>query len=131
GDVLPLLWSPDGGQVLALGSADTTSPEGGGGGSGGGGGTGGGGGGGGGITTYKTTYVPVASGWFAPPRSGPGNLQLGGTSTGYFRFATNAFNDMQGRTLVSARMKIERVSGSGNVSIQVNKGSLYPSSSSM
>lgn len=132
GDVLPLLWSPDGATVVALGSADTVSP-------GGGSGGGGGGGGGGGTSTYKTTYAPSGSGW----RSELGgssvstrspvdlNFGVGGAKTGYYRYGTNRFNELQGRTIVSARIKLERQSGSGNVTIRVFKGSLNPSSTSI
>lgn len=125
GDVLPLLWSPDGSNVTALGlpGAAYIPPSG-----GGGGGTNPGGGG---TTTYTSYYPPTLSGTMYGSTATNGTVVLGSGKTGFYSYGKNRMNELQGRALVSARINLLRVIGSGNVNIQSVKGTMQSALSSV
>jgi hypothetical protein len=120
GEEFPLVWSADGSGVwvLAKAGAAYVPPPSGGGGTGGGGGTT--------PSSYTTNYPATKSHWFAPGRGG-GGLYLD-KGTGVLDYGTNRMNELQGRTILSGRVLLERLSGSGTVVVAVYKGSLQSGS---
>lgn len=120
GDELPLLWAADGSEVWVAAKAGVAYvPP-----AGGGGGTGGGG-----SSTYTTNYATRSSGWnISGSAGGSGDLTLYSGRVGFFAYGTNRMNELQGKTIQSARILLQRVSGSGSVSVRVGKGALLGSS---
>lgn len=130
GDVLPLMWSADGSGVWVLaqpGSAYVPPDS-----SGGGGSTppSGGGGTSGGTSTYTSTYYATASGTHLTSDIS-GNLNFNTTffltsgAYGYFRYGLGRMRELRNRTLISGRIYLPRLSGSGSVNLSVtgNPGS--------
>lgn len=121
GDVLPLLWSPDGSNVSALGlpGAAYVPPSGGG---------GGGSNPGGGTTTHTSYYAPVSSGYSDGGETFSGSVRLS-SGVGYYQYGVNRMNELQGRTIVSASINLLRIIGSGSVTLTAYKGGTLGSSS--
>lgn len=96
GDVLPLMWAPDGSRVWALGPGGVpyVPPEGGGGGTGGGGG----------ITTGTYSYAATDSGMYSGGRWFDG--ALGRNSTGAYFYGAGRFKGLQGRTITGFRFNV-------------------------
>lgn len=115
GDTLPLHWAADGSSVwvLAKAGAAYTPPSSGGGGSGGGSAPG----------SYTTSYAASQSGAFnSSGREYLGDLQLLPGGFGFYGYGTNRFNDLQGKTILSGRVYLPRVDGSGDVTVSVSRG---------
>lgn len=110
GAVLPLIWSADGSGVWAgstPGTAYVPPPD-------GGGGTGGGGT----VTTGTATYAATYSGSYLS--TGWLSGYLGGGSPSAFFYGASRFRELQGRTILRARVNLTRFLGSGTVVVYGN-----------
>lgn len=118
GDVLPLVWSADGGAVWAGGKpgleyvppAPTTPPS-----------SGGGGTGGTTVTTGTSSYPATWAGKYNAGGSGwiSGNLYSSFDANGFF-YGASRFRELQGRTITGFRVNLVRVSGSGAAEVYGN-----------
>lgn len=118
GNRYPLMWAENAEYVWVLpdpGSGFTPPDP--------GSGSGGGGSGGGGTPgSYTTSYAATSSGVALLGGSrDPGDLIFNfSIDYGYFQYGYGRFNELAGKTILSARIYLPRTSGSGNVTLQVN-----------
>lgn len=121
GDNLLLIWAGDGSvpYVVAPPGVPYIPPSGG----GGGGGTPPPSGGG----TYTTSYAATTSYWFSGFSPTFGDLDLSRATSAAFDYGVGRMRELASKTLISGRIYLPRVSGSGNVTLKVGVG---PGSSS-
>lgn len=118
GNRYPLMWYPDAGGLIVLpdpGTGFIPPPP--------GSNTGGGGTGGGSAPgTYTTTYAATSSASYITSGGGYayGNLVLGSGRQGLYAYGLGRFRELASKTILSARINLPRVSGSGSVTLQAN-----------
>lgn len=124
GDVLPLVWSADGSGVWVLakpGAAYVPPPSTGGGGSGGGSTPG----------SYTTTYAATMGGFMAAIGPVAPAAVVLDSVYGFYTYGNNRLNELQGRSILRARINLPRTSGSGSVTVRSRKGGSVGGSSTV